>query len=823
MNAINVSLSQGKKFNQYQEKIKNSVTRTEYPNKTGYPNKRRLKEGFITGEQESIVQPAEKGYVSVLQNQKLSTDTNSQLNTNELDALTKLQTKYDELFAQYNDIQNTISDSSLETINRTGSSNPYLNKNVRFNNSVICYVTSEGIAKPYLSEDDFNNTAGNNGCPKVADAVIDLPFLSSYIAGSTIPSTPSLIVGSPMVKGESCGQEGKNVYASKLLNNPTSSYIGCYSDKPADKDSITDDERAMIFNPNNINYTTYNECQQYALDNGYQYFGLQNYNQADGTAQCLVSNDLQRSETYGDGSVQTIPLMLWSSNTITNTSNTMTLSPETGITVKNGDQIVFSSNYNGVKFYSDCGYTGQEANAVLGQHPSVSDIGFPNDMLSSIEVPDNFGVVLFKDSLGIPPFKILASGQSESCLDSDWNDTVSSYIAFTNLVSYLMLQDDGNMVIYKGAPEQANASNPVLWASNTNGKQHVSNPTWVASNNTFGRNYLKQGESLFTGQWISSNNGAIKLMMQSDGNLVLYTSDTTPGCMSNDKGRTVGGPWVNAIYQLNTLGDKSVLGNIGYIDSNANLRPYPSSMIGRSDVYDVYPGQDSYGNDIANATVTDESGCQTACNNNSDCAGYVFQATTNTCWLKDSNAYPKGSKTPNASLTLGVRRPQITGSTTCSNEIVDVDTQQYKNYVVAQNMAPDTQCNTALVSQENRIKMDNIQSQMRMLGQEIAAKMEGLYNQDNKVYEKMNMNADQFNKTVAMYKNVNRKIQKQKDMDNIEGMRNYRKREGMLTMADVNEMLTDTDLTVLEANYKYIFWSILAVGLLTVTINIMRK
>ena len=36
-------------------------------------------------------------------------------------------------------------------------------------------------------------------------------------------------------------------------------------------------------------------------------------------------------------------------------------------------------------------------------------------------------------------------------------------------------------------------------------------------------------------------------------------------------------------------------------------------------------------------------------------------------------------------------------------------------------------------------------------------------------------------------------------------------------------MLSDLDLRVLRGNYNYIMWSILAVGLLNVSINSMRK
>ena len=41
---------------------------------------------------------------------------------------------------------------------------------------------------------------------------------------------------------------------------------------------------------------------------------MQNY-QADGTAQCLVSNDLSKTTAYGDATNQIKPISLWSSNT----------------------------------------------------------------------------------------------------------------------------------------------------------------------------------------------------------------------------------------------------------------------------------------------------------------------------------------------------------------------------------------------------------------------------------------------------------------------------------------------------------------------------
>ena len=82
-----------------------------------------------------------------------------------------------------------------------------------------------------------------------------------------------------------------------------------------------------------------------------------------------------------------------------------------------------------------------------------------------------------------------------------------------------------------------------------------------------------------------------------------------------------------------------------------------------------------------------------------------------------------------------------------------------------------------------------------------------------------------------MYKRTDKKIKNELNIPQrhtLEGMqigtmRTVDIKEKMLTMNDVNSMLSDTDLRVLQANYSYIFWSILAVGMLSITISKMKK
>ena len=45
----------------------------------------------------------------------------------------------------------------------------------------------------------------------------------------------------------------------------------------------------------------------------------------------------------------------------------------------------------------------------------------------------------------------------------------------------------------------------------------------------------------------------------------------------------------------------------------------------------------------------------------------------------------------------------------------------------------------------------------------------------------------------------------------------------MKNMNDINAMLTDSDLIVLQENYRYMLWSILAVGTLAIAVNALKK
>ena len=1019
---INLSLNQGKQFKNYQKKIKTNVKNEIYGTKSQRVYKK--KEGFTTNSETDLLQERNERAKTV-----------DQSNQADLDKLTNLQTQYNDLQGQYNDTQKQVNSSSLVLINRTSSNNPYINKNISLSLNTSGYpitdlgyggyVSGQGIFKPYPDQSTFDSVAGKNGCPK--DILSNIP-VNDY--------SSSLLQGENMVSNQSCGNEGKNVYVSKLVNNPTSSYIGCYNDKPIstnvnaipimnssnlvngfiseasstlqnnnaswnafdqnpntfwhsgndnstkynattgiyegknqivfnsvnsgiltikgeflrinmpDKNAqtikvvqysisprsdnnlfltrspnswyllgynsitgkwhevdhqigqkftssaaksynvanpgdytsyiilienvgnddqktnrnyvqiaelnlyinsdsaFTDSDRSMINNSNSIGYTTFEKCKKYAIDNEYQYFGLQDL-QTNGTSMCVVSNDYDKTIGYGDASKQTNSILLWSSNTSSGQQNIMQVVGSGQITIYDiNNKSIFNSNnadpncINWGTMNIDSATYGGNCSAPIGNVTTKVGDDLKCNYSQSCSIPislDTFGDpskgcsksfdVAYKCG-GKSFTKNLSPAEGQTMI-LDCSDYINTTCQYT-----LILQDDGNMCLYKGMDPSSKTD--LMWSTGTNGKQKGSNPDWVASKGKFGRNYMRVGDILAADEWIGSNNGSIRLQMQKDGNLGLYTSEIKSGCsINNDK--TYGSNWVNAVYKIDQTGNKDMLGKLAYIDGETKLREYPSSLLSKSNQYQLFNDFDSSGNNIGEpiTTTTGNQGCIDACNANEECSGFVYQPKGNICYLKNSDMYPNGEKQfySNSGIILGVRKPQISSSlnSSCNKDMVDIDTIQYENYIKGDPMTKDTICDNKTVINKDITDLTNLQNSMLSVGQQMSNKTNNLYNENNNMYDTISKNSIQLNKNIDMYKNNDNEIKTELNMpthfnsNNKEGMENINTNEKKITMNDINSMLNDSDIRILQENYSYIFWSILAIGLLTVTINQIKK
>lgn len=498
-----------------------------------------------------------------------------------MDELKQLQTDFKNTLAVYDALQSGIVNKSKEYIQTSNS--PYLNKNIKFPNGEIDYVTAAGIRKKYSTTSILNATAGKNGCP----AATEITTLSS----NDIPVGTQL--GSAMIQGQSCGNEGKNVRVTATVNDSTTNYIGCYKDNT---------NRAM---PNSMtdgsNNYTYETCKAAATAGGYKYFGLQNVSAA-GKAQCFVSNNLIQSQQYGVSTTQN-QVVLWSSNTANGQKNVakLTRSGTLIITSPNGNVLytspnapgdcqnegkinsivaTYGGNCNGRPLYIDCG----------GRGPGTYNVRYGNatNLITPLanQNPISFNYIAANGFNSDPAFccakkfdysykcgNVTKSGRVNAGQNINFNCMNEN----AKCIFFLMLQDDGNMCICRGSGPTNNKE--IIWCTSTNGKQRDPNPNWTALKGKSKTNYINSGMTLNPGEFIGSTNGSLALHMLNDGNLVLYTSKPVSNCSEKSDGYQYGGGWANAVYNVAEQGYPSLLGKVGYVNKDAVLSEYPSTML----------------------------------------------------------------------------------------------------------------------------------------------------------------------------------------------------------------------------------------------------
>lgn len=752
-----------------------------------------------------------------------------------LDQILKMTEKYNNLVLEYNTSLDNLKNTTLENINR-GTNNPYLNKNIRFSNDVVCYVTNLGVAKPYPSYQSFLEMSGKNGCPSSTYIDVKIPWESSYVEGSVIPLSPSLIVGKPMQMGQSCGNEGLNVYASKMVSNPSSEYTGCYSDKSVPK--------------SNTYYASFEECQQYAADNGYKYFGLQEM-RSDGKSLCKVYNSPSDFQQYGSVGTTLDIINTWSSDTGSDSNsleNTLQLlgtgqlvikdsnssilfnTPPSTYMVSNGliqiDTATYGANCQGI-VRRGTSYNIQQGNATK----KVKEL-CDGKQECSFRARNN----VFGDPAGgcYKSFDVVyrCGDNQQNALPRVWENNIAKIQCskqgdIRELNFFLKLDNNGKLMIVRGA--SIDDIKEELWSIQSKSIAGLTpNPNWTAEKGKTGVNYLKNGQMLGPGEWIGSPNGTYRLIMEITGDLVIQSSIPKASC-SAINGKTYGvTPQSNAVYKLNQVGNIDNLGKIAYVTEDGEINEYSENMLGYHNEYNLYNDYDSYGNTLKQVDNVSKDECIQQCNADGNCAGFVHQSDGSKCFLKNNRMYPNAPKQPfnGSGLLMGVRKKKVLPGTTCKQETVEVDTVQYSNYAKGKQINAGKDCNLNLVSQKHRVEFDKLKNALSILGEDISTKMEEMYSKNNRIYEDMKLSETKFKENIKMYReNINR-IRNElsiplefnyqvKDKGVKEGMTNRTR----TNMATLNSMLSDADLRLLEENYGYILWSILAVGLVSTTIN----
>ena len=574
-------------------------------------------------------------------------------------------------------------------------------------------------------------------------------------------------------------------------------------------------------NNNNANGTyTYGTCEQAAIDGGYKFFALQNVNSTTSQGYCAVSNDGITPTSNGIAYAVSGQTALWASNTANQTGNSASFD-NGSLSVNNSSGTAVFSTPNSTpppNNYIGC-YKDRKSRAMTaynnGKRPytnatcqqAAQSIGATYYGLQSSNTGQNAQCFTSNNlstsqKYGVAKNCTLISDGSQS--GGDWSNAI--YTTDTPETSYfLILQDDGNMCIYLGSGPNDNQGG--IWCTMTNGKQQKGNPLMVASKNKFGQNWMPIGSVLNPGEFLSSTQGDLVLIMQSDGNLVLYTYQTAINCQKMADGNTGGGIGANSLYELSSVGIPGNMEKLSYIDQDSKLYTYPDSNIQLGNTYTKIAGYDSGGQDIpgtsfGNATVDT---CQTACNNNQNCGGFVFDNTNSICYPKTTQMYPNSARQPNSTTDIYIRnkvvQPLPPGVSSLTQNI---DTVQYQNYVSSGKQVGGNMDNLQINSVQ-KAKLEQLQTKLELLANKIVNLNGKLNLNDIKVTSQSAIDSLQLGKYLVEYKITDAKLNSYNSAVN----------------TNVQNILNDSDILVLQQNYKYMFWTTLAVGTVLLSMNIV--
>jgi len=549
---------------------------------------------------------------------------------------------------------------------------------------------------------------------------------------------------------------------------------------------------------------TYNfdQCEDAAILGGYQYFSLQNVEPSTGLGYCAVGSDINNIKKYGPG-YSFVPL--WSSNTAGK--------PTTyAILTKNGTLNVCDSSGRAY-FISP---NGTNCKQVYSTSWNVDAPGNDITYLSRVRrenceqyCDNNPSCGGFAWNRSTDNSCWIKSGKLTNVSGNNKRILIRKTVDTSKCIYFLNLQNDGNMCIYRGTPNTTNITN--IWCTYTNGKQQETNKNYSVSKSKYGMTFIKNDQILNKGDWVVSDDGKLLLIMQNDGNLVLYTFkiNCAKGAGNNSK-NYYGGNLANALYDIGSVGIKSNMGQLGYVDADSQLHAYPISNITYSKTYSsVMQNTNIQGNDIPGAAInniSDVTKCMNICNKYSNCNAFVYDTTGPypVCFPKkvaDNDIYLPNTFKPTVGMTTYIRDKKPFSSPLGSdNTVNNIDSITYKNFG-NQGGVMQKKYGLANVISVHKQHLSQLQDKLNLLSSQLNKNVKNIHVnvlKNTEGFEGLKHTKDTFLKSQQISKKINKLNTNSSEIDNI---------------------LRDSNIKILQQNYSYMLWSILALGVVIVSVK----
>jgi hypothetical protein len=357
--------------------------------------------------------------------------------------------------------------------------------------------------------------------------------------------------------------------------------------------------------------------------------------------------------------------------------------------------------------------------------------------------------------------------------------------------------DDNIVTIFRGRPESSQGPATILYTV-PDDMTLFPNPEWKSENGKDGTNILLPHKILAENEWVGSPNGTLRLQVK-NGHLMVVTNREKCSRYTNSakKSYSYGDIGANAVYNLGegVANNGSKFNALSYIDADSKLYSYESGLSLLDSTYKDLPNVNIPRKDgTTQSSISSRDQCKAKCDPDDRCVGYSYNSSLQACNILQETDFPGAMMTSDANYysSLKDKKPKTTRTNVgISNTVVGVGSNQYTNYSVGTSYKPD------------RVGWDLSDDNSPMNKE--ADKMIG-----NQYDAKASQVQVQYDKNNTDYRDTSAE---QKRSDLIEkGVR----------IGNYGKIVDDSDIVVLQQNSSYLLWSILAVGTVLVSINIVR-
>lgn len=631
----------------------------------------------------------------------------------------------------------------------------FLGQNVRTSDGALGYVTQMGVFKPYNSVEDANATIGKNGCPANFLPLNTTPGQLYTDNQMNVTGEAPFPVGTPMMPGQSCGLEGKNVFVNTVASGNKAKYQGCKADngdlKPFGEKMGQEapicpagtfqcgNNRGYCYEPSrNMMASTYRipeydaepgkfesgKSQPHLAADGITYLWPRSYNTYDqkvcgrpkptvppcpkGTVNCIngtpgMCYDTKRNQMVSTyivpGQDKVAQKLNVSYMYLIDGRTFQKLSAQYGDQV--GMQLISNNNSNSKRFPLQSWQIDQQfwrdnvyggRNSVYRQFKAVA-----YSIASNLNNGQSQTVTVISGGRNSnnSPFKITRKNDTEvygKLGNGWWNTHTVTYNLNLPKFTTGYLADDGRTRLYKRSDGYDQSCGPKPSVPPKKSYNDIAKLCELAAQKG-GYKYF----SLSDGQcYIGNKAGNIS----SDGNCTKDSDDTW----------YMGNTGHFATYESGAV-SRDGLFQKGFITSDNTLKPYGSNLFKLTDRFQsMGNGKVVWADKFINESNTKSlSECEKNCISQfgSNCEGIVYNPSNGGCTSLKTGAMKNGIIMPNRDTKIYKRESILNNDISCPKEFVNIDTAKWNTLPQQGNMTATTKCDLGAITEMAQMENDS--------------------------------------------------------------------------------------------------------------------